>query len=354
MAFSWRSWRGGDARRTFAETSVLQVGATHGIVDGDIRVGGLTVNVQKLTTSLQLIGAALAVPAGAAGVYSAYHTYLSPEVICQELRNSTLVTLEKNIPTEAKRVLLRTEAAQFEAKCGEVEPETNMVFKVALQELEKPAPPRGSQRSAGQQQQRPVAAVNLAAQLGAPQVGGSQAGASEPATSSATASVPAATQQAPWPATAPAAVQSRAPSLAGAASAPVIQPAAAAIQPAAPAMQPAARPNLAPGPAVASLGPMTRFMRPVRGWVAIEVRKPGRVTEAFFSGYPADGQTLPPPGTVLTAMAFRPIWSEPQGPGPIDPTRLQGRIKVGECVRVLNTAASLGRQWAEVEPSACP
>jgi hypothetical protein len=119
-------------------------------------------------------------------------------------------------------------------------------------------------------------------------------------------------------------------------------------------MQPGAKSTLAPGPAVASLGPMTRFMRPVRGWVAIEVRKPGKVTEAFFSGYPADGQSLPPPGTILTAMAFRPIWSEPQGQGPIDPTRLQGRIKVGECVRVLATAASLGRQWAEVEPSACP
>jgi hypothetical protein len=126
------------------------------------------------------------------------------------------------------------------------------------------------------------------------------------------------------------------------------------MQPAAPAMQPAAKSTLAPGPAVASLGPMTRFMRPVRGWVAIEVRRPGKVTEAFFSGYPADGQSLPTPGTILTAMAFRPIWSEPQGQGPIDPTRLQGRIKVGECVRVLTTAASLGRQWAEVEPSACP
>ena len=51
---------------------------------------------------------------------------------------------------------------------------------------------------------------------------------------------------------------------------------------------------------VAGEGP--RFMHPVRGWVAIEVRKPGKVTEAFFSGYPADGQSLPPPGTLLTAI----------------------------------------------------
>ena len=39
-------------------------------------------NIEKLTTSLQFIGAALALPAGAAGVYSAYHTYFSPEVMC--------------------------------------------------------------------------------------------------------------------------------------------------------------------------------------------------------------------------------------------------------------------------------
>jgi hypothetical protein len=315
---------------------------------------GSIVNIQNLTTSLQFIAAALAVPAGAAGLYSAYHSYFSPEVMCQELRNSTLVTLEKNIPTEAKRALLRTEAAQFESRCGEVEPESNMVFKVALQELEKPAPPRGSQRSAGQQQQRPVAPANLAAQLGAPQVGAPQVGAPQAvapqaaapqaaapqAAAAATASLAPTVPPSPWPAAPAAAASQPAPTRGNLAPGPGVASPGPAVAPA--------------GPAVASLGPMTRFMRPVHGWVAIEVRKPGKVTEAFFSGYPANGQSLPPPGTVLTAMAFRPIWSEPQGPGPIDPTRLQGRVKVGECVRVITTAASLGRQWAEVEPAACP
>jgi hypothetical protein len=329
----------------------------------------LIVNIQNLTTSLQFIAAALAVPAGAAGLYSAYHNYFSPEVMCQELRNSTLVTLEKNIPTEAKRTLLRTEAAQFESRCGEVEPETNTVFKVALQELEKPAPPRGSQRSGGQQQQRPVAAANPAVQLGAPQVGAPQAVAAQAAAPqvaapqaapAATASLAPAAPPSLWPA-APAATVVGSQALAAAASQPApargnlapgpgvtaVASPGTVVAPPGPAVAP-------PGPAVASLGSLTRFMHPVRGWVAIEVRKPGKVTEAFFSGYPADGQSVPPPGTVLTAMAFRPIWSEPQGQGPIDPTRLQGRIKVGECVRVLTTSASLGRQWAEVEPSACP
>ena len=102
---------------------------------------GSIMNIEKLTTSLQFIGAALAVPAGAAGVYSAYHNYFSPEVQCHELRNATLVTLEKNIPIEAKRALLRNDVGQFEAKCKEIEPETAVVFQVALQELDKPAPP---------------------------------------------------------------------------------------------------------------------------------------------------------------------------------------------------------------------
>ena len=95
--------------------------------------------IEKLTTSLQFIGAALAVPAGIAGIYSAYHSYVSPEVRCQDMRNTTLVTLEKNIPAEAKRALLHNDVGQFQAKCGDVEPETAMVFQAALQELEKPA-----------------------------------------------------------------------------------------------------------------------------------------------------------------------------------------------------------------------
>ncbi len=48
--------------------------------------------------------------------------------------------MEKNIPAEAKRALLHNDVGQFQAKCGDVEPETAMVFQVALQELEKPAP----------------------------------------------------------------------------------------------------------------------------------------------------------------------------------------------------------------------
>jgi hypothetical protein len=246
------------------------------------------VRIEKLTTSLQFIGAALAVPAGAAGVYSAYHNYFSPEVICQEMRNSTLVTLEKNIPSDAKIALLRKEVGQFETKCGEVEPETNTIFQVALHELEQTPPRRADPR------------------------------APEPA--------------------------SRQPPPAGAA---LVTPAAV---PAVPAPVTAARPAAAPtAPAVA--GHAVGYA--VHGWVAIELRKGDKVVDAFFSGYAATGQSLPNPGTVLTAMALRPIWSQPQGPGPNDPTQLAGRLKAGECVRVVGTRGSPARQWAEVEPTLC-
>jgi len=94
---------------------MLRLQEMRGIVGAQMGGRGSIMNIEKLTTSLQFIGAALALPAGAAGVYSAYHTYFSPEVMCQEMRNATLITLEKNIPAEAKRTLLRKEASQFEA-----------------------------------------------------------------------------------------------------------------------------------------------------------------------------------------------------------------------------------------------
>jgi hypothetical protein len=263
-------------------------------------------NIEKLTTSLQFIGAALALPAGAAGVYSAYHSYFSPEVVCREMRNAALITLEKNIPAEAKRVLLRKEASEFEAKCGDVEPESNTIFQVALQELDRPAPARSAPRAP-----RPASPERSAA---VPRV--------EPATASVVA--------------------------AGASAAAVSSRAAAA-----PAGAPAGGQGLV-GQGLASQSIGTQGLgRAVHGWVAIEMRKGGKVTEAYFSGYAATGQSLPGAGTVLTAMALRPIWSEPQGSGPNDPTQLQGRLKVGECVRVVGTKGSPARQWAEIEPAPC-
>jgi hypothetical protein len=284
---------------------------------------GSIMNIEKLTTSLQFIGAALALPAGAAGVYSAYHSYFSPEVMCREMRNSALITLEKNIPTEAKRVLLRKEASEFEAKCGDVEPESNTIFQVALQELDRPA------RSAPR----------------APRPASPEKAAAVPATASVVAGgAPAASVSNPGP------VAAAAPAGAPAGGQGPVGQGLVSLGPANPS--PASPGPASPGPA--SPGLVTRGLgRAVHGWVAIEMRKGGKVTEAYFSGYAATGLALPGAGTVLTAMAMRSIWSEPQGSGPNDPTQLQGRLKVGECVRVVGTRGSPARQWAEIEPASC-
>ena len=316
-------------------------------------------NIERLTTSLQFLGAALALPAGAAGVYSAYHTYFSPAVACQEMRNATLTTLEKNIPVDAKRALLRTEVGQFESKCGEIEPETVVVFQVALQDLDKPAPhasknPPGA-KSQGMTPQAMQAQV-MQAQAMQGQASAQQATAPQPPA----APPPGPAAAAAWPPAAPAPARTNsAAANSPAANSPANPGAIASLSAAGPALMaagstPASAAAMRVNPAPAGAPRPPGVSHAARGWVAIEVRRPGKVTETFFSGYPADGQSLPAAGTLLTAVAFRPIWSEPQGQGPIDPTKLQGRLKSGECVRVLGTAASLGRQWAEIEPAVCP
>ena len=253
-------------------------------------------NIEKLTTSLQFIGAALALPAGAAGVYSAYHTYFSPEVMCQEMRNTALATLEKNIPAEAKLVLLRKDVTPVrgEVRRGRARDQHDIPGRAAR---------AGKADAAGRTAFAPASIAGEIRGGAAPRRNGRLGCAAEPAAAGGTGSE----------------------------------------------FQPGGRGRRPP---LHRLGGGV-LGRAVHGWVAIELRKGGKVTESFFSGYAANGQSLPRAGTVLTAMALRPIWSEPQGPGPSDPTKLQGRLKVGECVRVVDTRPGQGRQWAEVEPTLC-
>jgi len=105
MAFLWRSWCASNTCCRY-----LNIASWRDARHSRCRKWGDAVRclVSKDSPPLfQFIGAALALPAGAAGVYSAYHSYFSPEVMCREMRNTALATLEKNIPAEAKLVLLR-------------------------------------------------------------------------------------------------------------------------------------------------------------------------------------------------------------------------------------------------------
>jgi hypothetical protein len=93
------------------------------------------------------------------------------------------------------------------------------------------------------------------------------------------------------------------------------------------------------------------------GWVAISRRddsskdgsKPWVVN---FSGYAISETSLPPAGTILTARQLLPVWSELQV-GPNDPSKLQSRLPMGACVRVLETRGTGGRLWAEIAPASC-
>ena len=88
----------------------------------------------------QLLGAVLAVPAGIAGTYGAYRSYLADDVSCPDLRGSIITTLERNLPPETKRTLLHESVAEFDAHCAEKDPDARVIFDAAMVVPETPAP----------------------------------------------------------------------------------------------------------------------------------------------------------------------------------------------------------------------
>ncbi len=100
---------------------------------------------QRVVTSLQFLGAALGIPAAAAGSYSAYQNYFSSEATCQRLRTNILATMERRIAADTKRALLRKDITEFDKSCGDSDPDARTVFLAALQEME----PRAAAPAAG-------------------------------------------------------------------------------------------------------------------------------------------------------------------------------------------------------------
>src|SRR5262245_32644202 len=89
---------------------------------------------QRSVMVLQLLGAALGIPAAAAGCYSAYHTYFSTEAVCQRLRTSIVITMQRKLASGAKKALLRRDVAEFDKICGDNDPDARTVFQAALRE----------------------------------------------------------------------------------------------------------------------------------------------------------------------------------------------------------------------------
>jgi hypothetical protein len=93
---------------------------------------------EKLTTYLQIAGALLGIPAAAAGSYSVYRNYFTPDVACQNLRSAIVTIMEKNVSDETKRGLLRKDVAEFDKKCSEFDPDSQAIFQAALQPERRP------------------------------------------------------------------------------------------------------------------------------------------------------------------------------------------------------------------------
>lgn len=221
---------------------------------------------QRVATLLQVIGAALGIPAAAAGTYTAYQTYFSADATCQRLRTNILAVMERHIATDAKQALLRKDISQFDKDCGDSDPDARAIFQAVMQDFRPPANVDG---------RTPRPAANA-----------------EPA-------------------------------------APVVH------------RQPLA--------VFGTSGPGD-----AHGWVAISRKNKSAGTWAVnFAGYAISEVSLPPAGTILTAQRPVPVWSELQGGTANDQSKLQSRVPVGACVRVLATRAGSVRLWAEVAPAKC-
>ena len=107
---------------------------------------------QRMVTLLQFAGAALGIPAAAAGAYTAYQTFFSSEATCQKLRSNILATMERRIAPDAKHTLLRKDVAEFDKTCGEADPDARVIFQAAVQDATPPA----------MQRMQPVAAQTTA------------------------------------------------------------------------------------------------------------------------------------------------------------------------------------------------
>ena len=89
---------------------------------------------ENLVRLLQMTGAALAIPAAAAGTFAAYQSYFSSDVTCQKLRNNIVAIMERHVAPETKRSLLKKDVTEFDKLCGEGDPDARAIFQAAITE----------------------------------------------------------------------------------------------------------------------------------------------------------------------------------------------------------------------------
>jgi hypothetical protein len=307
---------------------------------------------QRSVTMLQLLCAALGIPAAVAGSYSAYQNYFSNEAVCQRLRTSIIATMERKLAPDAKQALLRRDVAEFDKTCGDSDPDARTVFQAALQDHAAPAEVRVQVAAADTQlpvmSASPAPPAPLFGTAGSGERPGwialsrREAGALisnfDGGAVSETSLLPLGTvltaqwQLPVW----------TEPQLASANDPSKLQ----SLLPARACMRVlATRPGS---------GRLWALVAPAscNGWVALGHRE-GGAWVAHFNGHAISESSLPPTGTVLSAQRQLPVWSEPQLAAGNDQTKLQNMLPARACVRVLTTRPGTGRLWAEVAPAAC-
>ena len=75
---------------------------------------------ENLVRLLQMTGAALAIPAAAAGTFAAYQSYFSSDVTCQKLRSNIVAIMERHVAPETKRSLLKKDVTDSTSSAGTV------------------------------------------------------------------------------------------------------------------------------------------------------------------------------------------------------------------------------------------
>jgi len=93
-----------------------------------------SMTAESLVKLLQMTGAALAIPAAAAGTFAAYQSYFSSDVVCQKLRTNIVAILERHVAPETKRSLLKKDVAEFDKLCAEGDPDARAIFQAAVTE----------------------------------------------------------------------------------------------------------------------------------------------------------------------------------------------------------------------------
>src|SRR4029453_13309923 len=68
------------------------------------------------------------------GRFAGHQIYFSTDVTCQKLRNDIIGIMERNVPPETKRSLLKKEVVEFDKLCGEGDPDARTIFQAAMAE----------------------------------------------------------------------------------------------------------------------------------------------------------------------------------------------------------------------------